>query len=71
MYTIISYSPTGNTTYIAKLLSQQLEDKIKFAFKCSMCMRCIYNCPTKAISPYVSKFLPLKGGYSLDKYLDK
>lgn len=46
-------------------------DKIKFGFKCMMCMRCIYNCPVNAITPRISKFIPIKGGYSLDAYIDR
>lgn len=37
----------------------------KFAFKCSMCMRCIYNCPEKVITPRISKFIPIKAGYKI------
>ncbi len=40
----------------------------KFAFKCEMCMRCIYNCPVKAITPRISKFIPIKTGYNIDNY---
>ncbi len=39
--------------------------KPKFGLNCMMCMRCIYECPTNAISPYISKFMTLKGGYKL------
>ena len=42
--------------------------KPKFGFKCLMCMRCIYNCPEKAISPRFSKFIPIRKGYSLKKF---
>jgi len=45
------------------------EGKVKFGFHCSMCLRCIYQCPSKAISPRISKFIPIKGGYSLEDYL--
>jgi len=41
----------------------------KFGFSCLMCMRCIYNCPQKAISPRFSKFMPIKNGYSITQYL--
>lgn len=44
-------------------------DKPKFGFSCLMCMRCIYNCPQKAITPRFSKFIPIKNGYSLTQYL--
>lgn len=43
--------------------------KIKFGFKCTMCMRCIYKCPTQSITPRLSKFIPIKKGYSLDAHL--
>lgn len=43
--------------------------KIKFGFKCMMCMRCIYNCPTKSITPRISKFIPIKKGYSIERYI--
>jgi len=41
----------------------------KFGFSCLMCLRCIYNCPQKAISPRFSKFIPIKHGYSITQYL--
>lgn len=41
----------------------------KFGFSCLMCMRCIYNCPQKAITPRFSKFIPIKKGYSITQYL--
>jgi len=44
-------------------------DKIKFGFKCMMCLRCIYNCSTKSITPRISKFIPIKNGYSINNYL--
>jgi ferredoxin len=44
--------------------------KPKFGFSCLMCMRCIYNCPQKAISPRFSKFIPIKKGYSIMQYLE-
>lgn len=40
-------------------------DRPKFGLKCSMCMRCIYNCPTNSITPYISKFIPIKNGYKV------
>lgn len=45
------------------------EGKINFGFKCMMCMRCIYNCPTQSITPRISKFIPAKGGYALKNHL--
>lgn len=38
-------------------------NKPKFRFNCSMCMKCIYACPVNAIRPRISTFIPLKGGY--------
>ena len=37
----------------------------KFGFSCMMCMRCIYDCPEQSITPYISKFITIKGGYRL------
>jgi ferredoxin len=45
------------------------DGKPRFGFDCLMCMRCIYNCPQQAISPRFSRFLPIKNGYSLSRYL--
>lgn len=45
--------------------------KIKFGFNCIMCMRCIYNCPQESISPRISKFIPIKNGYSLERFISK
>lgn len=53
-----------------KNIHEKSNGKPGFGFNCSMCMRCIYNCPEQAISPRFSKFIPIKGGYSLSKYLD-
>lgn len=49
----------------------QMTDKgrIKFGFKCMLCMRCIYNCPVHAITPRISKFVPIKGGYDINKHI--
>lgn len=55
--------PMGN-------IKEGKKGKPKFGFKCSMCMRCIYECPEKVITPYISKFLPVKDGYDL-KEIDK
>ena len=43
----------------------------RFGFDCLMCMRCIYNCPQKAIGPRFSRFLPIKKGYSLSRYFEE
>jgi len=46
-------------------ITQNKKDKPSFGFSCSMCMRCIYDCPVQAITPRISKFLPIKNGYTL------
>lgn len=55
--------PTGNIHFNKKY-------KPRFGFKCLMCLRCIYSCPEKAISPWISRFVPIKGGYNIEKYLN-
>lgn len=48
-------------------IKQSKKDKPKIGFKCSMCMRCIYDCPVQAITPYISKFITIKNGYSIEE----
>jgi ferredoxin len=43
--------------------------KPAFGCRCLMCLRCVYICPEGAISPRFSKFIPLKGGYHIERYL--
>ncbi len=43
----------------------QKNNKPKFKFNCSMCMRCIYECPVNSINPRISKFIPIKDGYKI------
>jgi len=50
-------------------IQQKGNGKPGFGFNCIMCMRCIYHCPEKAIGPRISKFIPIKGGYTLSKYV--
>jgi len=51
-------------------ITQGKSGKPTFGFNCLMCMRCIYNCHQQSISPRFSKFIPIKKGYSLSKYLE-
>jgi len=44
-------------------------EKPKFGFKCTMCMKRIYECPQKAIKSAISRFIPIKGGYSINDYI--
>jgi ferredoxin len=48
-------------------IKQGKNNKPKFGFSCSMCMRCIYSCPEQAITPYISKFLTIKNGYKIEE----
>lgn len=57
-----NHCPQGN-------IRRGQDDKPRFGFDCLMCMRCIYNCPEGAIAPRMSKFIPIKGGYSLSRYV--
>ena len=45
------------------------DGRIKFGWKCIFCMRCIYNCPNKSISPRFLNFFVLQEGYSIDKII--
>ena len=38
-----------------------------FGFRCLFCMKCIYACPTKALSPGILKFSVLDKGYDIKK----
>ena len=40
-------------------------NRIKFGWNCIWCMRCIYDCPNRAISPHVLKFCVVEGGYNI------
>ncbi len=53
-----------------KNIERSSNGKPRFGFTCLMCMRCIYNCPQKAISPRFSKFIPIKKGYSVSQYFE-
>lgn len=53
----------------AKNIYMGKNNKPKFKMNCSMCMKCIYDCPVNAIKPRFSKFVLLKEGYSLKDYL--
>lgn len=45
------------------------DGKPRFGFDCLMCLRCVYECPERAIAPRISKFIPIRGGYALSRYL--
>jgi ferredoxin/flavodoxin len=53
----------------SKNIKKKRNGKPGFGFNCSLCMRCMYTCPEKAISPIFSKFVPIKSGYNLKDYL--
>lgn len=45
--------------------------KPKFKFHCTMCMKCIYECPEQAVKPLISRFIPIKGGYNIKTIIDE
>jgi len=55
--------PTGNI--------YRKKGKIKFGWKCLLCMRCLYGCPKKAIVPIFWKFMVLKNGYDIKKVFNE
>lgn len=44
--------------------------KIKFGFGCMLCLKCIYACPCKALSPRILRFFVLKSGFNLKSMSD-
>lgn len=56
--------PAGNIRFNKK-------NKPRFGFKCYMCLRCVYDCPEKAIKPRISRFVLIKGGYDINRYIEK
>ena len=49
-------------------ITMNKNNKPVFGLNCLMCLRCIYNCPENAISPRISKFIPIKGGYTIERF---
>lgn len=43
----------------------------KFGLKCIMCLRCVYECPEEAITPYISKFITHKKQYNINNHIKK
>ena len=44
-----------------------VNDLPKFGFQCMWCLKCIYNCPCKALTPGILKSTVLKDGFDLKK----
>ncbi len=44
--------------------------KIKFRLSCNCCLRCVYSCPQKAMGFKRLTFIPVKGGYDINKILN-
>ncbi len=42
-----------------------------FSKKCFLCLKCIYDCPKRALKANIAKFIVLKQGYSLKNYESK
>lgn len=55
--------PSGN-------IKESKKSRPSYGFKCIMCMKCIYECPEHAVKPYVSTFIPIKGGYDINDFLE-
>lgn len=43
----------------------------KYGFRCIWCMKCIYNCPQKALVPGMGKFVVLKQGFPIRKMVEE
>ncbi|ADL04132.1 conserved hypothetical protein [[Clostridium] saccharolyticum WM1] len=43
----------------------------KFGGNCMWCLKCIYDCPSKVLSPGIMKFSVLKDGYNLKEMSEK
>lgn len=52
------HCPRSNITVI--------NSKPNFSNRCSLCLKCIYGCPQRALSPGIGKFIVLKQGYNLN-----
>lgn len=44
------------------------DGKPSFSFKCQICMKCLYFCPKKAISPGFCKWIVLKDGFPIEEW---
>jgi ferredoxin len=53
----VKLCPTGNI--------RREDGRIRFGWDCMWCMRCIYACPQRAISPRFSKPFVLRKGYDI------
>lgn len=43
-----------------------INSKPNFSNKCSLCLKCIYECPQRALAPGKGKFIVIKQGYNLN-----
>lgn len=48
---------------------REVDQKIRFGEDCLWCMRCVYDCPAKAIDARWMNWCVVKGGYRLNHYL--
>lgn len=46
------------------------KEKPIFSNRCHLCLKCIYGCPQKALTPGIGKFVVIKGGYDLHHFLE-
>lgn len=49
---------------------EMINGKPKFGFRCIWCLKCIYNCPCKALAPRILKFSVLKNGFDVKKIIE-
>jgi ferredoxin len=45
--------------------------RVRIGTDCTLCLRCVYACPNKAIAFKRLKFLPVPGGFSLQRTLEE
>lgn len=48
-----------------------MEGKPRFANRCNMCLKCIYGCQRKALTPGICKYIIIKAGYDLNYLAEK
>ncbi len=50
---------------------KMVNGKPEFQWKCCLCMRCVYSCPSKALKPRFMSFCVLKDGFDLGRIQKK
>ncbi|MHA2039520.1 MAG: EFR1 family ferrodoxin [Promethearchaeota archaeon] len=60
----INKCPTGN------IYEDSETRKIKFAKKCTLCLKCVYLCPKNSIKNKYMNFFIIKNGYNISKVIE-